>query len=158
MGFALSDLQLSSDAFPGGGRIPERYTGIGKDVSPPLRWSNVPVETRSFALFCHDPDAPLVLPGSYGFTHWVLYNIPGSVRELPEAVDQYTLGRGDFGKDRYGGPLPPPGHGVHHYYFWLAALGLQISLPPGLTLRQLLGQIEPHVIGMNRLVGIFERS
>ncbi|MBW2440102.1 MAG: YbhB/YbcL family Raf kinase inhibitor-like protein, partial [Deltaproteobacteria bacterium] len=63
MGFALSDMKLSSSAFTHGDSIPTRFTGEGDDVSPALSWSSAPDGTRSFAVICHDPDAPLVLPG-----------------------------------------------------------------------------------------------
>ncbi len=158
MGFALSDMILTSPAFETGGRIPRKHTGEGEDVSPALTWSKVPDGTRSFALVCHDPDAPLVSPGTYGFVHWVLYGIPGSVSELGEAVEDYTAGTNNFGKTGYGGPMPPPGHGTHHYFFWLMALDAEPNLAPGLTLWELLEKIEPNVIGMNRLVGTYSRS
>ena len=157
MGFALSSMQLSSPAFASGGRIPAKYTGEGEDVSPPLAWTSVPEGTRSFALICHDPDAPLVSPGAYGFVHWVLYNIPASARSLAEQNTGHTQGVSDFGKPGYGGPMPPKGHGPHHYFFWLIALNADPGLAPGLTLRQVLEQTEPLAIGMNRLVGTYER-
>ena len=157
MGFALSDMQLTSTAFADGERIPALHTCEGDDDSPPLRWTDVPEGTHEFALICHDPDAPLIKPASYGFVHWVLYGIPGSVSELPEAVAGYTLGMNDFGSRRYGGPAPPPGHGTHHYFFWLFALGKETGLEPGLTLWELLERIEPDVLGMNRLVGTYSR-
>ena len=59
MGFALSDMQLTSTAFDAGGPIPRRHTGEGEDVSPAMNWSDLPDGTRSLALICHDPDAPL---------------------------------------------------------------------------------------------------
>ncbi len=158
MGFALSTLQLTSPAFKAHGEIPKKHTGEDADVSPALAWSNVPEGTQSFALICHDPDAPLVRPGTYGFVHWVLYDIPGSVTELPEDVDAYTCGLNDMDHAHYNGPMPPPGHGVHHYYFWLLALDDKPKLGPRLTLWQLLEKIEPHVIGMNRLVGTYSRK
>jgi Raf kinase inhibitor-like YbhB/YbcL family protein len=159
MGFALSEMQLTSTAFKQGGDIPSRYTGEGEDISPELAWTNVPDNTKSFAVICHDPDAPLVTPnGVYGYVHWVLYNIPASVNKLKEATDQYTNGITDFGKPGYGGPMPPNGHGKHHYYFWILALKEETNLKPGLPLWELLKKVEPRLIGMNRLVGIYERK
>ncbi|HZD54307.1 MAG TPA: YbhB/YbcL family Raf kinase inhibitor-like protein [Woeseiaceae bacterium] len=157
MGFALSKMTLTSSAFQHHGQIPKKHTGEGEDVSPALSWSNVPDGTKTFALFCHDPDAPLVSPGSYGFVHWVLYDIPGSLSELPEDVREHTAGQNNFGRAGYGGPMPPPGHGTHHYYFWLMALDAALGLDPDLSMWELLGRTEPHVIGMNRLVGTYSR-
>lgn len=158
MGFALSNMQLSSSAFANGGAIPRKFTGEAEDVSPALSWADAPRGTKSFALICHDPDAPLVKPGTYGFVHWVLYGIPGSVSELSEGVDGYVAGVNDFGNAGYGGPMPPPGHGTHHYFFWLLALDAEPDLPAGLTMWQLLERIETSVIGMNRLVGTYSRK
>lgn len=158
MGFALSDMQLTSNAFQPRGPIPGKHTGEGDDVSPQLAWSGAPDGTRSFAVICHDPDAPLVKPGTYGFVHWVLYNLPASTTELAEGTGEGTAGGNDFGGTGYGGPMPPEGHGVHHYFFWVLALDRQLDLEPGLTMWQFLERAEPHIIGMNRLVGTFERG
>lgn len=159
MGFALSDMQLKSAAFDNDQPIPARHSGEGEDVSPALSWSGAPDGIRSFAVICHDPDAPLITDrGTYGFVHWALYNIPGSVTELPEGCSDYTAGRNDFGNTGYGGPMPPEGHGEHKYYFWVLALDRDPGLEPGLTLWDLLEKIEPHVIGMNRLVGTYRRD
>ncbi|MDZ7780709.1 MAG: YbhB/YbcL family Raf kinase inhibitor-like protein [Gemmatimonadota bacterium] len=159
MGFALSDMQVRSSAFDDRERIPRKHTGEGDDVSPAIEWTSAPDGTRAYAVICHDPDAPLCKPGSYGFVHWVLYNIPGSVKGIPEGGgEEYTTGQTDFGRTGYGGPMPPEGHGPHHYFFWVLALDRELDLPPGLTMEQLLEQVEPHVVGMNRLVGTYERS
>ena len=158
MGFALSTMQLTSPAFETGGAIPSRHTGEAEDVSPALAWSDAPSGTQSFAVICHDPDAPLVSPGRYGFVHWVLYNIPGDATGLDEASDAHTQGTSDFGKPGYGGPMPPEGHGVHNYFFWLLALDTDLALPAGLSMWELLERVEPHVIGMNRLVGTYQRG
>ncbi len=157
MGFALSALQVRSNAFGLHQPIPVRHTGEGEDIAPPIHWTGAPEGTQGFAVICHDPDAPLVSPGSYGFVHWVYYNIPGDVTALDEGSEAYTHGVTDFGKQTYGGPMPPEGHGVHHYYFWVLALDQSLHLEPGLTLWQFLDQVEPHVIGMNRLIGTYER-
>jgi Raf kinase inhibitor-like YbhB/YbcL family protein len=157
MGFALSDMKLTSSAFDHGETIPVRHTGDGADVSPALSWSGAPDGTASFVLICHDPDAPLVSPGNYGFVHWVLYGIPASVSRLTEGTGDYIQGVNNFGNNGYGGPMPPAGHGLHHYFFWLLALDSAPPLEPGLGMWDLLGKIEPKVIAMNRLVGTYER-
>ena len=157
MGFALSAMQVSSTAFDQHGKIPAKYTGEGEDVSPPLMWRDVPDGTHSFAVVCHDPDAPIVKSSSYGFVHWVLYNLPGAICGVGEDGREGTQGVNDFQKLGYGGPMPPEGHGTHHYYFWVLAMDREPDLDSGLTLEELLKQVEPHVLGMNRLVGTYKR-
>ena len=157
MGFALSPMRLKSATFDPNSPIPKRCSMEGQNLSPHLKWSGFPENTKSFALVCHDPDAPLASPGSYGFVHWVLYNLPASLTELAEGANAGTQGVSDFGKPGYGGPMPPNGHGMHHYFFIVMALDAELALEPGLTLWQLMAKIEPHVIGMNRLMGTYQR-
>ncbi|MDQ3769036.1 MAG: YbhB/YbcL family Raf kinase inhibitor-like protein [Actinomycetota bacterium] len=148
----VQDLAIDSSAFEGHEAIPERHTGDGEDVSPALVWSGVPEGTRSFAVVVHDPDAPLV----DGFTHWVAYNIPGDATGLPEDGEGATPGTNSFGNQGYNGPAPPPGHGPHHYYFWVYALDSDLGLEPGLDRRELLSCIEDHVIEQARTIGTYE--
>ena len=158
MAFALSDMQLTSTAFAAGGRIPKKHTGEDMDVSPALAWSGAPEGTRSFAIICHDPDAPLVAEGAYGYTHWVLYNIPASVTDLAEGDQRFTQGSRGNGQPGYMGPMPPPGHGTHRYYFWVLAMSSEPTLPEDLTIAGLLEEVEPTLLGMNRLVGEYSRG
>ena len=159
MGFAPSAMKLKSSAFEQDGLIPSKHTGEGTDVSPALSWTDPPQDAKAFAVICHDPDAPLVTgDGTYGFVHWVLYNIPGDVTRLDEGTPQYTCGKNDFGNTGYNGPMPPNGHGFHCYYFWVLALKEAVEIEPGLTLWQFLAKIEPQLIGMNRLVGKYKRD
>ena len=150
MGFALSEMTLTSSAFADGAAIPKKHTGEAEDVSPALSWSKAPEGTKAFAVICHDPDAPLVSAGgTYGYVHWVKYNLPASCNALAEGSEVGTGGKNDFGNTLYGGPMPPPGHGTHRYYFWILALDTELKLPAWLTLWQLLDKVEPHLIGMN---------
>lgn len=157
MGFALSTLQLKSPAFQHRGAIPPKHSYDGGNISPPLQWRDIPDGTRSLAVFCHDPDAPLVsATGNYGFVHWLVYNVPPEVSGLPQGEKGYAKGSNDFKEFGYGGPRPPRGHGPHYYYFWLMALDLEPVIQDGLSLADFLEKVEPHVLGMNRLIGCFE--
>ncbi|MDD9941672.1 MAG: YbhB/YbcL family Raf kinase inhibitor-like protein [Myxococcales bacterium] len=157
MGFALSQMQLSSPAFDADGAIPKRHTGEGEDVSPALSWRDAPPQAKGFAVVCHDPDAPLIKNGSYGYVHWLLYNLPGAATGLSEDTQEGTAGVNDFGNPGYGGPMPPPGHGTHRYYFWILALDENVQFEAGLSLPQFLQKAEPNIIAMNRLIGTYQR-
>jgi Raf kinase inhibitor-like YbhB/YbcL family protein len=150
----LGDLELHSPAFSNHTPIPPRHTSDGENVAPALEWSGVPDGTAAFALVVHDPDAPLV----DGFTHWVAYGIPGDARRLPEGGGGAVAGVTSRGAEGYRGPAPPPGHGPHHYYFWIYALDADLDLAPGLDRRALLDRIEDHVIEQARLIGTYENG
>jgi Raf kinase inhibitor-like YbhB/YbcL family protein len=158
----IMSIHLESVAFRSGDPIPKKYTGEGPDLSPPLRWSGVPSKAQSLALVVDDPDAPKAEP----WVHWLLYDLPPSVESLPEGVPaepklrqpEARQGKTDFGRVGYGGPLPPKGHGVHHYHFKLYALDQALDLPPGIDKPKLLEAIRPHVIEEAELVGTYERK
>ena len=154
MGLNIADLQITSSAFEPHGRIPDRHTDAGEDVSPELSWSGVPDGTRQLALICHDPDAPL----PHGFTHWVVYGIPPETSGIPEGGGgSFMEGGNDFGNTGWNGPSPPEGHGAHHYYFWIYALDTEVDGEPGLARAELLERIADHVIEQARVVGTYER-
>jgi phosphatidylethanolamine-binding protein (PEBP) family uncharacterized protein len=88
----------------------------------------------------------------------VLNNIPASVTQLAESDKSYTSGVNGFGRDGYGGPMPPEGCGIHHSSFWILALDAESDLEPALSMEQFLEEIEPNLIGMNRLVGAYSRE
>jgi len=150
-------IKVVSSAFQEGGMIPADYTCDGKDISPPLSWSGVPEQAVTLALICDDPDAPL---GTW--VHWVLYNLPASVRELPAGVppderlaNGALQGRNDFRRLGYGGPCPPGG--THRYYFKLCALDKALDLKPGATKKELLKAMEGHILAEGQLMGRYKR-
>lgn len=148
----IKDLRINSSAFDPLTRIPDRYTSKGENISPPVAWTGVPANTQQLALICYDPDAPL----ARGFTHWLVYGIPPSVNAISEGGGKFTQGMNSMEAMGYTGPAPPPGHGVHHYYFWLYALDTVLDLPSGLNREQLLDAIEPQIVEQARTVGIYE--
>lgn len=158
MAFVPSALKVTSPAFGYHGAIPQKHSGEGEDLSPALAWEKPPEGTQGFAVICHDPDAPLVQHGTYGFVHWLLYNLPADTLSLDENTRAGTAGKNDAGNVGYNGPMPPEGHGKHHYYFWVLALDCQTSLPEGLTQIELLKELEPHLLGMSRLIGTYKRG
>jgi len=153
MALTIKDLVLWTPAWQSPGQIPDRHAYDKGNVSPELRWSGVPEGTRSLAVICHDPDAPML----DGFTHWVVYNIPPEAEGIAEdGGGRFTEGVTDFGDTGYGGPMPPAGHGPHHYFFFVYALDAELGAEPGLTRRQLLERMDGHLIEMNRMVGVYE--
>ncbi len=153
-------MKVESKAFREGETIPVKYTCDGVDISPSVSWSGVPDGTRSFVLIMDDPDAPI---GT--FTHWVVYDIPGSVRELnegfPKADQINTIKQGvnDFGYVGYGGPCPPKGHGYHRYFFRVYALDIEsLGLPAKATRRQVEERMKGHILGEGSLMGRYKRD
>jgi len=147
-------ITVKSAAFGAGKPIPRKHTGEGEDVSPPLNWSGVPPQAKELALICDDPDAPRPKP----WVHWVAYKIPAKATSLAEGSAGGALeGPNDFGNQGYGGPMPPPGHGTHHYHFKLYALDTELDLGPGANKEKLLKAVQGHVIAEGELVGTYER-
>ena len=125
-------MQLTSSAFGHGRAIPARYTCEDEDITPPLAWSDVPPGTRSFALVVDDPDAPDPAKPKGTWVHWVVYNLPHTVRSLTEGATLPALARvgmNDWHHQRWGGPCPPVGR---HRYFSSSTL----SIPCSPNLRQ----------------------
>jgi Raf kinase inhibitor-like YbhB/YbcL family protein len=153
-----SGFAIGSTAFADGAMIPVPFTCDGVDRSPALAWRDPPGGTRAFALIVHDPDAP-----AGDWIHWLLYDIPGERRELPEAVPGRdvvegvgTQGMNDFGRVGWGGPCPPRGSS-HRYRFRLLALDRALGLEPRLRAPALLAAVKGHVLAETVLVGRYQR-
>jgi len=146
-------LDVSSSAFSEGQSIPEKYTCDGQNVSPPIKWTGAPANTRSIAIICEDPDAP-----SGNFTHWVLYDFAATTKELAEG----SLGGGKegvngFGKKGYGGPCPPPG-GAHRYFFRVYALDIASLGNAGPSKEAVSAGMVGHILAQGQLMGRYKRK
>lgn len=149
-------MTLSSIAFEEGGKIPVKYTRDGQNISPPLNWSEPPQQTQVFAIIVDDPDA-----AGGAFTHWILFNIPTSDRELPEGISTQEQiengalqGKNDFGRIGYDGPSPPK-DATHKYRFTIYALDNPLNLNSGASRKQLVDAMSGHILSKGELLGTY---
>ncbi len=155
-------MKLYSTAFRDGERIPLKYVmpgAGGENLSPPLKWENVPEGTRSFALSCHDPH-----PIARNWVHWLVINIPASVHALAEGASGGGMPPGaielvnSFGFAGYGGPQPPPGTGDHPYVFTVYALKVkELNLSGHLSIAQFREALAPYLLEEATFTGYFGR-
>ena len=150
---------LSSAAFRDGEKIPAKYSCQGDNVSPSLSWSGAPIAAQSFAMITEDIDGPSGI-----ITHWVIFNIPGTSRELAEAIPvQPQLSGGALqgnnirGQPGYSGPCPPAGT-THRYEFTLFALDQSLNLKSGATRADLIPALQGHILAVAQLMGIYQRQ
>ena len=151
-------LQLETSSFEPGKEMPLKHAYYDENISPALKWSGVPPGTRSFAIVCEDPDAPVKV-----WVHWVIYNIPRRIRELDSGIPSLEIldngaiqGTNDFGEIGYGGPSPPAGF-MHRYIFEIFALDTMLDLRPKATKTELYDAIRGHIIGKAKLIGTYLR-
>lgn len=150
---------LIESAFKSQQPIPSKYTCDGENISPPLKFSQVPSGAKSLVLIVDDPDAPR---GT--FDHWIVWNLPPNLKELTEDAPELARlspapvqGVNGYGKSYYHGPCPPAGK-PHHYHFKLYALNSILSLPEGSTKQEVEDALEEFVIAQAELVGTYQRQ
>lgn len=153
-------MRLQSPAFGPHESIPSEHTCEGEDVSPPLRWSDIPEGTKSLALIVDDPDAPDPADPKRTWVHWVVYNLPPSVTALETGASTSLpsgakSGFNDRGNPAYGGPCPPIGR--HRYFHKLYALDttLELASPDKAALER---AMEGHVLARAELIGTYEKT
>ena len=159
-------LGLTSASIRNGGRlaINQVYSGMGaggKNLSPQLAWSDLPVTAKSLAITIYDPDAPT---GS-GWWHWVVFNIPVDTTELREGASQTAaMPKGaiesmtDFGTPGFGGAAPPPGDKPHHYIVTLWVLDVEkLDLNEKTPAAQVGFYLKKHEIEKAYITGLYSR-
>lgn len=141
-------MQVTTGAFPDGGRIPAEHTCDGADACPILVVTGTPEDARFLHITVEDLDAR----GRHGghFVHWFARDIP-----LPTPVPgsftvdtsaPRTVELNDFGKRAYTGPCPPRGSGVHRYVWRVTATNVPWETPDTMVR-----------LGEGKLTGIYER-
>lgn len=136
------------------------YNGFGcsgGNVSPELHWANAPKNTKSFAIVCHDPDAPK----ENGWYHWLVVNIPSNINSIKKGgkIDNSLETITDFNSSGYNGACPPKNHGIHHYNFTIYALDIEtIDVDKNTKPIEVEAKIKSHAIAKAAIVGLFERK
>ena len=155
-------LTLQSPDFTHQSDIPSRFTCDGDDISPALSWSGVPQNAKSLVLIVDDPDAPDPAAPKMTWVHWVLYNIPPTLKEIPQNIPPSALppgilqGKNDWKRTGYGGPCPPIGR--HRYFHKLYALDTELPDLHHPTKAQLEQAMQGHIIEQTELIGTYQRG
>ncbi|MGI5200299.1 YbhB/YbcL family Raf kinase inhibitor-like protein [Spirillospora sp. CA-108201] len=144
----IKDLTLAARSFGAGDRLPDSHAADHGNTAPEIDITGIPEGAVELALIMHDPDAPLPL----GFTHWVVYDIDPA-NPTVTAGGKHREGPNSVGEKVYTGPQPPPGHGVHHYYFWVYALDTSVRGEP--SREEFLSAYGDHIIEQNRVVATY---
>jgi Raf kinase inhibitor-like YbhB/YbcL family protein len=158
-------IDLSSAAFPDGGRIPDRFTADGAGVSPPLHWDALPDGTAALALLVEDADSPTLAP----LVHAVVWDLDLDAHQLEEGAighggdgqpggEHPETGRNSYLRRGWLPPDPPPGHGEHHYVFQLFALSSVPDLERAPGRSALLDELGGRLLGVGILTGTYSRD
>jgi Raf kinase inhibitor-like YbhB/YbcL family protein len=150
-------MKLKSSAFENNGKIPGKYTCDSENINPPLEISDIPENTKSLVLIMDDPDVPKTIRQDGMWVHWVVFNIPPSIKKINEnSQPEGTKGAGTSGKLNYSGPCPPDRE--HRYFFKLYALDTKLNLKEGSAKEQVEKAMKSHVLTEAVLIGKYERE
>ena len=155
--FKLSSNELIHNSTLPKAQILNKYGCDGGNVSPHLSWNNPPINAKSFAIICHDPDAPK----PNGWYHWLLVNIPINTREINQAgkIQGALETKTDFETTGFGGACPPIGHGIHHYNFTIYALDVEkLDVNADDNPVEVEKKVLEHAVAKSTITGLFERK
>jgi Raf kinase inhibitor-like YbhB/YbcL family protein len=162
---AAKPLTMTIAGFADGADIPAKYTQSGNQTSPAISWTNTPSGTVTFFLHMHDMDVSRNKTTDDQL-HWIVWNIPASVTELPEGIPMGAqLQNGAYQLSAsgpvYRGPGAPANVPRHHYMFELYALDTKLDVQPGAdafeTRASIIKAIQGHILGKAAWVGLFHR-
>ena len=155
------NITLSSRSFPPNGDMPVNCSCRGKEASPALVWETDLPAAKSYVVLATDYDVPTPDFPVINLSHWVVYNLPASVRSLPEAVtnEQMRMLGGKIGKNSMGdlkfiAPCPPVGR--HAYVFRVYALDRSLSFTDLPDKHAVLDAMTGHILGYGELTGYFQ--
>jgi Raf kinase inhibitor-like YbhB/YbcL family protein len=157
----MSRMLFKSSEIGHGENIPIRFTCDGVNISPSLKWKNVPSGTKSFVIIVDDPDAIPVV-GSI-FTHFAVINLQSDLRQLDTAESFENMLfvkvlKNDFGTIGWSGPCPPIGDRPHKYRFTLYALKSLISYNGKLTVEIFERNFHDSILAKAYFIGEYHRN
>jgi Raf kinase inhibitor-like YbhB/YbcL family protein len=134
--------------------IPQPYTCLGPNISPPLQFEDVPPNAESLVLLLEDIDA-----SPKPWTHWLVFNIPAVTQnseegKIPLGGVEGLANNHSFG---YEGPCPRYFEGTHHYWFRLFALDTMLDLPAESEREDVEKAMKQHIIAKAELLGLCTR-
>jgi len=138
--------------------MPAMVSGKGGNISPELHWNNIPKETQSLVLLMTDYDGPAPFLKLNTVSHWVVYNIPAYVQELPAGIDSLKLAEEEIqlgiNYTKYGvyaGPKPPVG--IHRYFFRIYALSIPRLKFTHMQKQEVLDSMKGNILAYGELIG-----
>lgn len=144
-------MEIKSPAFEYGEIVPEKYTCFGTNINPPLQFTDVPEETKSLVLIFEDVDA-----SPKPWTHWMLFNLPSSAKEVVEGNVPHGAVEGLSNNHTFGyeGPCSKYFSGTHNYWFRLYALNKVLDLPAASEREDVEEKMKEHIIAHAELLGL----
>ncbi|PIR87880.1 MAG: YbhB/YbcL family Raf kinase inhibitor-like protein [Candidatus Harrisonbacteria bacterium CG10_big_fil_rev_8_21_14_0_10_45_28] len=150
-------MELRSEAFKEGERIPAKYTCDGEGVSPSVVFMDVPDNAQRLVLIMEDPDVPKSLREDGMWDHWVVFNMPADTSGIVEGgVPAGVVGKNTREGNAYGPPCPPDRE--HRYFFKLFALDDELNLDKSATKADVERAMEGHILDSASLMGRYERG
>ena len=150
----LGEIEFSSPVFETGDLIPTKFTCYGNDLSPPLRWSDLPGHSRLIAIIMDDTYLSNTI-----VRHRSIYNIPIATLSLKPALlsrqqieNTFMQAENDFEHYGYTGPCPPTGE-EHEYVFFIYALSQPLDLSGKSGSTQLTNAMQGYVIASGSFSG-----
>ena len=142
-------MKLISSDFKHNELMDKKFSYRADNKSPHLKWEDAPADTKSFALSCNDPDAPV---GDW--IHWYIINIPANTTEIAQGgpIPGEEL-ENDFGQKGYGGPAPPSG--THRYFFRVYAL--DIEKLKSVDKKKFIDNVKEHTIETAEIIGLYKK-
>ena len=140
---------LTSPAFEDGGMLDPSFTAQEEDaVAPPLDWTAPPPLAQELVLVVECPETQAV--------HWLVWGLPAQRAKLMEGEVPPRVGKNTAKNSEWLLPNPKEGDGRQRYVFQMFAVDLPLVLMPGASHKQLLKELENHVVSCAVLTAEYE--